>query len=263
MTSGAELILSKSSIEVWLACHKRWAYGYMYRVPGAPNLDMLIGTATHAGVEAYWKRQPPYDATRRAFVYEGPLDATTTSETVVAALFDALAMTKLYIEKIAPTFAKPPTLIERDFLIRVNGTLVSGRIDCATEDPDEVRDTKTTSTPSKVTPERHQLGQTLYAWGFAAITGRMPTRLLLDCVGKNGKVAVKEVEPDYVGAAEVVAMVAKGIQEGDFRPTGAASGACYGCAYRTICPDANLGLTPVVKSAPDDLELVHEEEVPA
>jgi RecB family exonuclease len=260
MPDGQELVLSKSAIDAWDRCHKAYLYGYVYRVPGAPNLDMAVGTAVHAGVEAYWKGKGPVDATEAALYNELASMPAVPKDEVKQALVDARAMTRTYLVQIVPTFPKPPTLVERDFLIRVNGTLVSGRIDCATEDPDEVRDTKTTSTPSKVTPERHQLGQTLYAWGFAAIAGRMPTRLLLDCVGKNGRVAVKEVEPDYAGAAEVVAMVAKGVNEGDFRPTGAAAGACYSCPYRTICPDASLGLQPGVES-PSGVESNLEEGV--
>jgi hypothetical protein len=258
LPDGAELILSKSSIDEWMRCHKAWMFGYAYRIKGAPNLDMFVGTLLHGMVEGYWRGTDPEKALVATWDREVQSMDPLASDEVSRCLADARGLFQTYLDKIVPTFPKPPTLIERDFLIRVNGTLVSGRLDCATEDPDEVRDTKTTSTPSKVTPERHQLGQTLYAWGFAAITGRMPARLLLDIVGKNGRVAVKEVEPDFAGAAEVVGMVAKGIREGDFAPTGAAKGSCWSCPYQAICPDANLGLTPVVESA-DILELVQVE----
>lgn len=259
MSDGAELILSKSSIEVWLACHKRWAYGYLYRVPGAPNLDMAVGTGTHAAVEAYWKGESPEEAFAVAMSRELALIPGLVPILAAGAVADGLRLWGTYLRHIVPTFTA--TMVEKDFLIRVNGVLVSGRIDAA--DENDVHDTKTTSTPSKVTPERHALGMTIYRHGYRALTGKFPGRLLLDVVAKNGRHKVVEVEPDDAGMAEVVGMVAKGISEGDFRPTGASSGACYGCAYRTMCPDANLGLPPMVESAPDNLELAHEEGVSA
>lgn len=244
MTDGQELILSKSAIDSWLRCHKAWLYAYAFRIPGAPNLDMAVGTAVHAAVEAHWKGKNPEKALAMAMSRELALIPGLIPILAAGAVADALRLWRTYLANIAPTFI--PTLIEADFLIRINGVLVSGRIDVGTED--DVRDTKTTSTPSKVDPKSHGLGMSLYAHGYAALTGRQPKRLLLDVVGKNGRFAVKEVERDDAGTAEVVGMVAKGINAGDFRPTGAASGQCYGCSFRAICPDANLGVVPDVEN---------------
>lgn len=236
MTDGVELILSKSSIGTWLTCYRQYMYGYVYRIPGAPSLDMAIGTAVHAGAEAHWKGHDPIEATQKALDREVALIPHVTVDEGVQADKDALAMTRLYLDKIAPTFTV--TMVEQDFLIRVDGTLVSGRIDAA--DDKDVHDTKTTSTPSKVDAAHNQLGMTIYRHGYKSITGHLPERLLLDVVAKNGRVAVKEVEPDDQGMAEVVAMVARGINEGDFAPTGASRGECVRCPYATICPSAKL-----------------------
>ncbi len=249
MTDGAELILSKSSIEEWLRCHKAWMYGYAYRIKGAPSLDMAIGTAVHAGAEAIWRGMNPAEALERALARETALIPGLTVDELQQAVTDAHAMLLTYAKHIVPTFGDAPSLIEADFLIRVNGTLVSGRIDAANAD---VHDTKTTSTPSKVTPDHHQLGMTLYAWGYRALTGHLPRRLLLDVVAKNGRWAVKEVEPDYAGAAEVVKLVADGINASDFEPTGAAKGECARCPYQAICPAARH------VDAPEIMEVILE-----
>lgn len=231
--TGAELILSKSAIDLWGRCNRAWMYAYAYRVPGAPNLDMAIGTAVHAGAEAHWKGEDPDSATRKALARELALIPALASGEATGALVDALAMTRLYLDKIVPTFT--PTLVEKDFLIRVDGQLVSGRIDAADGD---VHDTKTTGTPSKVDPKAHRLGMTLYRWGYRALTGNLPGRLLLDVVAKNGRWKIAEVEPDEQGTAEVVGMVARGVNAGDFAPTGASRGACHSCAYVSICKEA-------------------------
>lgn len=242
MTEGAELILSKSSIDAWLSCHYKWFIGYVWRIGGAPSLDMAVGTAVHAGVEAYWNGNDHVEATRMALQREVALMDAVSADEVARAVVDAHAMTKTYVEKIAPTFR--PTMVEQDFLIRVNGQLVSGRLDAASET--EVHDTKTTSTPSKVTPDQHRLGMTLYSWGYRALTGHLPEKLQLDIVAKNGRWAVKEVEPDYAGTAEVVGLVADGIKSNDFRPTGAAVGECPRCPYRNICRFSNAVDAPAI-----------------
>jgi CRISPR/Cas system-associated exonuclease Cas4 (RecB family) len=238
LTDGAELILSKSSIDEWLRCHKAWMFGYAYRIKGAPNLDMAVGTAVHAGAEAIWRGMNPTEALERALVREVALMGDAVLGDPVQGLADAHAMLLVYAKNIVPTFTA--TMVEQDFLIRVNGVLVSGRIDAA--DDSDVHDTKTTSTPSKVTPERHALGMTGYYLGYQSLTGRAPRRLLLDVVAKNGRWKIVEVEPDIAGFAEVVALVSKGILTGDFEPTGAPRGECPRCPYAAICKYSTTGV---------------------
>lgn len=235
--TGQPLILSKSSMEVYGTCKRQWLYCYVYRIPGAPNLDMAVGTAVHAGAEAHWKGADPVEATTAALAHETALIPGLTVDEFQQAVTDAQAMTQTYLAHIVPTFPVPPTIIEQDFLISVDGVLVSGRIDVADGD---VHDTKTTSTPSKVTAERHSLGMTIYRHGYRVLTGKFPGRLVLDVVAKNGRWKVLEVEPDDQGMAEVVGLVAKGINAGDFAPTGAARGACYSCPFQAICSYAKL-----------------------
>lgn len=251
MSDGAELILSKSSIERWLSCRYAWLLTYAHRLPGRPNLDMIVGTAVHAGVEAYWKGKDPRSGLEKAWARE----VRSMGSAFVVGDFadhrlDAHKMLGVYLASIAPTFT--PSIVERDFLVRINGVLVSGRIDAA--DDDDVHDTKTTSTPSKVTADQHRLGMTLYRHGYASITGRLPKRLLLDVVARNGRWKQLPVEPDDAGMAEVVAHVAAGINAGDFEPTGAAVGECPRCPFLMVCRFGEpWRLTPAVESGESEL----------
>jgi PD-(D/E)XK nuclease superfamily len=231
---GAELILSKSSIDVWLDCHRKWMYAYVYRVPGAPNIDMAVGTAVHAGVEALLNGKDPFKALQKSWKTVTALMPNNDSVEARQALADAHTLFRVYQANIAPTLGTV-IAIEKDFLVRVNGVLMSGRIDVADQD---VHDTKTTATPSKVNPNSHRLGMTLYKHGYRALTGSWPVRLVLDIVARNGRWKQLEVEPDDAELAEIAGMVAKGINDGDFEPTGAAKGSCHKCAYVALCPAA-------------------------
>lgn len=228
MTDGAELILSKSAIDTFLRCGYSWMLGYVHRIKAAPSLDMAVGTAVHAGAEAHWRGDDPVAATTAALTRETALISGLTLDGLQGAVTAAQTMTATYLAKIVPTFPVAPSLIEADFLIRVDGTLVSGRIDAADGD---VHDTKTTSTPSKVDPAQHRLGMSIYGHGFAALTGAKPGRLVLDVVARNGRWKTAEVEPDDQGMADAIGLVAGEIMRGNFTPTGALNGSCGRCPY--------------------------------
>jgi hypothetical protein len=150
MNEGAELLLSASSIKTYMDCGYKYLLEHVWRLPAAPNMDMAIGTAVHAGVEAMHKGLDPREQGELATF---SLDREWAGDDMgfTEAEKEVFGMMVLYRKNIAPTFH--PTLIEKDFVIRVDGTLVSGRIDAADED---VHDTKTTANLSKFRPERHR-----------------------------------------------------------------------------------------------------------
>lgn len=225
-----ELRLSKSSLDTYLECGYAWYLGHVLRLKASPTLHMIAGRAVHAGIEAHWKGEDHVEALQAA--WDGDVASTGLEGTDEAAesFLDALRLVGTYIDKIAPTFT--PTLVEAKFLIRVDGVLVSGAIDAANDD---VHDTKTTSTPSKVDPKLHRVEMTIYGWGAQSLTGRPPGLLLLDVVGRNGRVKQAVVEPDPAGASEVIGYVARKIGEGTFEPTGARTGQCHRCPYANRC----------------------------
>lgn len=232
MSDGAELRLSKSSIDLWFECAYAWYLAYVRRVPGEPSVHMAVGKIFHAGIEAHWKGEDALGATLAAAEAAWASMPGLDAEGRATALADAQGLLSTYLAKIAPKFT--PSLVEARFLIRVDGVLVSGTIDAA---DDDVHDTKSTSTPSKVDPKRHEVEMTIYRHGFRALTGRLPQRLILDVVGRNGRAAQKEVQPDDQGMADVIGLAAKGIMSGAFPPTGVRTGTCVRCPYlEKECP---------------------------
>jgi CRISPR/Cas system-associated exonuclease Cas4 (RecB family) len=227
------LVLSASSIKVWLQCGRRFYYDQVLRILGRPNMAMAVGTAVHAGVEATHKGLDATGATETAFAGEMTKMGGSVVDDPVVAFRDAEMMLALYRAKVAPTFK--PTIVEREFVIRANGVLVSGQIDAA---DDDVRDTKTTANLSKFRPQKHRLQLNLYRLGYRAITGRWPGRLLLDVLARNGRYKQVEIEVDEGEVADVLMLVSSAIMRGDYEPTGALNGSCARCPYLEICPYA-------------------------
>ncbi len=236
MTEPRELVLSVSTMKMWLDCRYKYLLSNIWRVPAPPNMDMAIGTAVHAGVEAYHTgRKDPVGDTVTALTRELDSMPKPTVDEATQALLEAHTMLRLYREKTA---GYHPTMVEKDFVARINGVLVSGRIDGA--DEEDVHDTKTTANLTKFKPERYSFQSNIYRWGYKVLTGRMPKRLLLDVVTRNARYKQVEIKPDD-SVFDTVGVVSAGILKGEFEPTGALSGECARCPYaRGVCSYARV-----------------------
>jgi len=237
--SDGEIILSHSSIAEYWKCHHRYYLNSVLRLPGVGNLAMALGTAVHAAAEAiYTSPLKPLAVLRRSFAAEtAGLPAQEMSDDP-GALGDGETMLATYQREVVPTFH--PTMNERAFTVRAEEVLLTGIIDAA--DDEDVHDTKTTSLISKFHPESYQVQMTIYHWGYTAITGHAPKRLLLDVLPRGGKVRYRQVEvkPAHGEVRDLVRLTAHGIMQRDWTPTGALSGACAYCPFRTSCEFSNV-----------------------
>lgn len=227
MTEDAPLVLSASSAKTYITCGYRYLLENVYRLPATPNMAMAIGTAVHAGIEALHKGHPrPVEATVAALGAQ--LDTLTEpyEESPVTALQSATAMLEMYRAKVAPRFR--PDLIEANFIVNLDGILVSGQIDAADEN---VRDVKTTAALTGFNAARHRFQLNVYRMGYRFLTGRWPKRLFLDVLTRNGRYKEVEIEVDPGEAMDVLTLTRDGIMAGSFDPTGADNGACRYCPY--------------------------------
>lgn len=234
-----ELRISHSSLVDYLQCRYRYYLGRVLRIkaPSKP-LAPVIGVAVHAGIEAYYRNGPqtPRTALQKAWTKEVALADPAELAADPGALADADKMLAVYI---ANRPVAEPRYIETPFLFRLDGAVISGTIDVADED---LHDTKSRGgktingkKPSAFDPERHRLQMTLYALGYRTLAGVSPRRLLLDVVSRAGKFRQYEVQPDWAGTREVVALTAGSILAGHYEPTGAQSGQCFYCPYKNVC----------------------------
>jgi len=231
------LVLSTSSISSYLSCHRKYLFSSVYRISGGQSIAAALGSAVHAGAEAFWKSPlRPQKAMRAVWESQLALVPLPYEEPPEGALADAERMLGTYIGQVAPTFT--PTLIEEPFLITVDGVALSGVIDAA--DPttkEDLHDLKTVSMISKFDPLSYTLQLSLYSLGYRALTGHKPRRLLLDVLPRRGKVTYRQVEvqPEIGELLDVIGVVHDGIMAEDYSPTGATGNACKWCSYKAIC----------------------------
>jgi RecB family exonuclease len=229
-----DLILSSSSISSYLQCHYRYLLGNVYRIGGGQSIAAALGTSVHAAVEAFWGTSPlrPQAVLERVLTAE-LAKVPILDEAPAAVLLDGQRMLRTYISTVAPTFT--PTMVEKTFVITVDGAVVAGTIDTA--DDSDVRDIKTTSMISKFDALAHTLQLTLYSLGYRVLTGHPPRKLLLDVLPRGGRVTYRqyEVQPEMNELIDVLGLVRDGILREDWDPTGAIGGACHYCPYRLVC----------------------------
>jgi hypothetical protein len=151
-------------------------------------------------------------------------------------LMDAERMLAVYRREVAPTFK--PWLVEAPFTAKVNGVILSGTIDGA---DDDVRDLKTTAGKTingrkpRFDPANYDIQMTLYRFGYKALTGRWPRRLLLDVLTRRGTYRQYEREPKNGDALDALGVARDGILRGEFDANGALNGSCFYCPYIEVC----------------------------
>jgi hypothetical protein len=225
----APLILSASSIRSYLTCGHRYYLESVLRIPAPHSMEAVIGIAVHAGAEAHVKSGPEAagEAMRSSFA-DWVVSVPPGGEIpALDGLVDAGKLLAMWKKHIAPTLG-PMKLVESNFAITVDGTLVTGQIDFADQD---VHDTKTTTTLSRFRPDSYRLQLSIYRHGFRALLGEWPRKLILDVLARNGRWKQVEMEHDDRELADAVGVAAAGIMEGRFKPTGATSGACNWCPF--------------------------------
>ncbi len=229
-----ELVLSNSSISAYWRCHWRWYLDNVLRYPSVGNLRMALGIAVHAGVEAIF-RGPlrPAGVFRASFIRETAGLPAEEMNADPGASDAGEVMLATYMREVVPTFT--PTMVEQPFTIRADGVLVTGIIDAA--DENDVHDTKTTAMISKFHPDSYQVQMTLYHWGYQALTGRAPKRLLLDVLPRGGNVKYRQVEikPIHAEARDLIRLTRDAIMDRKFEPTGVLNGSCASCPFMKVC----------------------------
>lgn len=238
-----EIVLSASSVATFFRCHYQWYLGNVMRLPAQGNVSMILGSAVHAGAAAFWTSPLRPEAV---------LEASFTAETANVppeemsadrgALADGQRMLATYIREVVPSFRQERPKVEQKFAIRIIGVIWTGIIDAYTKD---VSDLKTTAGKTingrkpSFDPANFQLQLDGYRFGYQALTGDWPRKLLLHVLTRTGKFRQYELQPKPGDFIDTVGVVREAIDRRDYNPTGTLNGSCSYCPYRNSCDYSN------------------------
>lgn len=172
--NNTDIRLRPSAIDGFFGCAYQWGLNFLEGRQSRSNSRAAIGTAIHAGAEAFWsetiisnKKDPNLsmmtDACMEAFKEEQKKDMKFgDGETEGTCAVEIIKGTEAFIEDIVP-FAKIPVAVEKFFEIPIKHELVSaigGTVDYITENT--IADLKTGK--KKPTVKNYTTQQSIYKY---------------------------------------------------------------------------------------------------
>jgi len=128
------LRLSYYAIEDYLTCPLRFKYGHVLRVPVAPHHSIVYGSALHAAVAEFHRRQARGDVMSEAQL-DAALEAAWSNEGFLSREHEEarlragrLALRRFRESQLAPG-AVVPAWVEREFSFSIGGDRIRGRMD--------------------------------------------------------------------------------------------------------------------------------------
>lgn len=247
-----ETVLSSSSVAAYRSCGYRFYLQYVEMHEGVSSMQSAVGTAVHAGAEAYYRgwldpesaiseedlRAEAMESADLTYLLEAGAVVDSDEDPVKVRAVVGRVMTS-YLEDVAVSIRSSVLGVEQEFRFTVNGIEYSGHIDQL--ENSSVRDTKVLGQRPRF-PDKYLFGMTGYAMGARELTGTW-LRMILDVM-----IRLKRDRPRYeqIDLGDVTQRrardfvrqltdAANGIARGKFEPTGLATGECRYCPVRTVC----------------------------
>jgi len=253
-SAGRRLSLSHYQVDDYLACPAKYRYVHVVGVPVAPHHSLVYGSALHAAVQEFHRRQmrghpadetAVLDAFERAWTNEGFL-SRDHEEARLAAGREAL---RRFLAVQARPGAVVPAHVEREFSFELDGDRVRGRWDRVDVEPSggggvpdrvTITDYKASDVrdPAKARERaRASLQLSIYALAWHEIHGHPPDAVQLHFLD-SGLVGRAEVDDRRLEKArEAIRRAAAGIRAGVFAATPDRVTCSY-CPFRDICPQS-------------------------
>jgi hypothetical protein len=243
------IVMSSSSLSTMLRCPKQWEFAYVHRIKEPPKVRMVIGTATHKGVETNLVQKIesqidlPINDVLDAYSTEFDREVASVEkpeEPVGPAKDQGAGLMKLHHLRVAPSIQ--PLAVERETKFTINGHEYQTYIDYLGQRPTGVRvgDTKTTQQARDGTNYIFQM--IAGAIGYRQATGKTEADIQLDML-------VRTQTPKYHVinwgplTSSAIGVFAKQVEyantmakAGLFPATGIQNHACSSCGYQARCP---------------------------
>ena len=243
------VVMSSSSLSTLLRCGLQWKFAYVDRIKEPPKVRMVIGTATHKGVETNLVQKIetevdlPMNDVLDAYATEFDREVQLVEkpeEPVGPAKDSGAALMRLHHIRVAPSIK--PLAVEKETKFTINGNEYQTYIDYLGQQPSGVRvgDTKTTAQARDGTNYIFQM--IAGALGFRQDTGQTEADIQLDMLVRTQKPKYHVVNWGPLTNAAIgvfakqVEYANRMVKEGLFPANGIQNHACGSCGYTRRCP---------------------------
>ena len=248
-----------SGIEMLSRCGEQYQRRYVEKEIIPPGVAIIVGSATHHSIKANLHAkletglllpiEQIKDTARDSLVMAWNAGGVVLNEEEMAegaakvkaaAIDKAVRLSTLHASEVAPRLCC--THVERPWVIELTGYPVdlAGQID--QQEPETIRDSKTSgkSPSATVADESDQL--TIYAMAVRVLDGIMPSRVALDYLIDNKTPVAKtfestRTEEDFTPLLNRVEEAVKAMEKGVFVPASASHWICNPkfCGYWSSC----------------------------
>lgn len=246
LLQDGKLHLTPHQIDDYMTCPYNFRYRHILQVPGEPSSAAMYGTLIHTAINQYFARRQSgnkvevkelLDLVPRLWRSEG---FESENDEKRRRLQAEATIRSFYAREEAS--ASQPSMVEKSFSVALAEfeVVIRGRIDAIYEKPDgvEIRDFKTSQTEDadKATKKARSSEQlAIYAVAWQRMTGKAPSRLVLDFVDTGQEGVTEKKEKDLAKTTEKIGEVARGIRAGEFP-----RGNCMFCDHRPLAIDREV-----------------------
>jgi hypothetical protein len=256
------LVLSGSSLNVYMECPRQWQYTYLWVKQVPPSYKMALGIAAHEAVEVMfrdWKASgylptntdrwlQAFDASWFEITKDTRPKNNQPAESAEAHRRSGHQVVGFYARQVAPTIEV--YAFEEPMAVTINGHTWTGTIDLIDKMPDgrlRLRDHKFTSKKPDGT-NRYRRPMIGYYLGATAKYGEIAA-VQVDYVIRGNRdrpptfmpILMEIGQQDILDFATDVEEAVSNINAGRFPPLGRETLACRWCPYRKVCKYARLG----------------------
>ena len=239
---GLHKRLSASAVDTYERCGLRFKLERDWRIPEKPAAAMQYGAAIHRVLKTYFdsvRLGRPKTEEELIELFRQDLESSKIQESYQRELYEKQGISQLheFLATARDVDASQVLQTEEPFEIRIDETVVVGRIDRIDRRPDgtvAIIDYKTGKSRSQEDAD-DSLQLSIYAIAAQQKWGYKVGDLIFHNLDGNVPVTTRRGESDLVAACDKVKETADGIANNIFKPK--PGNHCNFCAYRTLCPE--------------------------
>tara|TARA_R110000823_G_scaffold28752_3_gene83933 strand:- start:830 stop:1798 length:969 start_codon:yes stop_codon:yes gene_type:complete len=129
------MLITASSLNTYTQCPRRYEYSYIKeKIPASPQAALLVGTAVHIGIEAFWNSLDVHTSLHNVWEFFKESDFWTSDTGRLEALKVKAYITGYYAHRSAMLSEYEVVAVEHEWTKVIDGISFAGKVDLVLRD---------------------------------------------------------------------------------------------------------------------------------